>query len=338
MNRGFITKIDFSDNRQVKQDFLTNTVLSGSTIMGTTFSDLPNGPSTELSGITENLSGVTGTFTGTTGFTTFIFSDNRLDIATPYFSAITPITSAETQSTGNIFVSNETTIIDGNLVNLSYSGVSYNLVITDMIDLGGTYSGETYSNNIKFLSADTLDYTGRTIWCNIPGILQVENRIETDILVVTNSISACSGTIYATNFSGCSPMNLYGTLILEDGNATITGDLTVMGSLKLSGTNTEVLTETIVAEDNNIELNYNGTHASALGGGLKILNGKVSGDSSINIDNEGYWIIDPGLILPEYTPINSNDITGSIGLLTWDDDYLYIKTNNGWRRANLSAF
>jgi hypothetical protein len=111
-----------------------------------------------------------------------------------------------------------------------------------------------------------------------------------------------------------------------------------MGSLKLSGTNTEVLTETIVAEDNNIELNYNGTHASALGGGLKILNGKVSGDSSINIDNEGYWIIDPGLILPEYTPINSNDITGSIGLLTWDDDYLYIKTNNGWRRANLSAF
>lgn len=42
--------------------------------------------------------------------------------------------------------------------------------------------------------------------------------------------------------------------------------------------------------------------------------------------------------IPNYTPTSSNDTYGNIGNITTDDDYLYIKTNNGWKRTTLQSF
>lgn len=42
--------------------------------------------------------------------------------------------------------------------------------------------------------------------------------------------------------------------------------------------------------------------------------------------------------IPNYTPTSSNDSYGNIGNVTSDDDYLYIKTNNGWKRTSLQSF
>ena len=42
--------------------------------------------------------------------------------------------------------------------------------------------------------------------------------------------------------------------------------------------------------------------------------------------------------IPNYTPSSSNDSYGNIGNITSDDDYLYIKTNNGWKRTSLQSF
>jgi len=42
--------------------------------------------------------------------------------------------------------------------------------------------------------------------------------------------------------------------------------------------------------------------------------------------------------IPNYTPSSSNDSYGNIGNVTSDDDYLYIKTNNGWKRTSLQSF
>jgi len=42
--------------------------------------------------------------------------------------------------------------------------------------------------------------------------------------------------------------------------------------------------------------------------------------------------------IPHYTPTSSNDSYGNIGNETSDDDYLYIKTNNGWKRTPLQSF
>lgn len=40
---GFRTRIDYSDNRQITQRQLTSTDLSGTTVFGGEFSDLPSG-------------------------------------------------------------------------------------------------------------------------------------------------------------------------------------------------------------------------------------------------------------------------------------------------------
>ncbi len=39
-----------------------------------------------------------------------------------------------------------------------------------------------------------------------------------------------------------------------------------------------------------------------------------------------------------YTPSSTSDTNGNIGDVAWDDDYIYIKTSEGWKRAALSTF
>jgi hypothetical protein len=103
-------------------------------------------------------------------------------------------------------------------------------------------------------------------------------------------------------------------------------------------------TQTIVAEDNNIELNFNGTHQSALDGGVIVKNGiSDNEDVYFKINSNGDWttnsnIIANGFVIPEYTPTSSSDLNGVIGNITRDDNYLYIKGTNGWRRTNLESF
>jgi len=39
-----------------------------------------------------------------------------------------------------------------------------------------------------------------------------------------------------------------------------------------------------------------------------------------------------------YTPTSSADPNGQVGDIAWDDNYIYVKTSTGWKRAALSAF
>jgi len=111
-----------------------------------------------------------------------------------------------------------------------------------------------------------------------------------------------------------------------------------------TNTNTHLKTQTILAEDNNIDLNYNGTKESALGGGLTVLNAKGDGESSeLTTDENGDWVTNndfkaKSLTIPLYTPTSSNDSNGSEGNITRDEDYMYIKTTSGWKRTNLENF
>jgi hypothetical protein len=115
--------------------------------------------------------------------------------------------------------------------------------------------------------------------------------------------------------------------------------------LASGGTSNEYLqTQTILAEDNNIELNYSGTPTTALGGGLTVLHGMgIDLSSELIIDANGNWTTNNDFIpnkitLPAYTPSGSTDTSGNLGNVTRDDDYLYIRTNTGWKRTNLENF
>ena len=178
----FTTKLDFSSNRQVKQHIETFTVLSGGTSFGVPFSSLPSGPNLLTSGITNDYTAIVSTFSGNNTTTNYNWYDTRMSIAEPYLSAITPSTSAITQEIDGVFAPNNFTYIDGNLVNLDYSGVSFDLFTLAMTDLGGgDYSGTVETTLLNILSASTLDFTGRTIWADVSGITR------TDRLIVTNN-------------------------------------------------------------------------------------------------------------------------------------------------------
>jgi len=39
-----------------------------------------------------------------------------------------------------------------------------------------------------------------------------------------------------------------------------------------------------------------------------------------------------------YTPTDTDDTNGEVGDIAWDDDYIYVKTDDGWKRAALSTW
>jgi len=180
---GFRTKLDFSDNRQVKQRIETISNLSGATTFGVPYGDLPTGPNTSLSSITQTINNVTGTFSGNSGTTVFTWTDSRFNLGDSTFSAITPSNSGVTQNSGNIFTPDVSSLynVDGNTGYTYYTGVSYSMYVSSMTNLGGgSYSGNLATYVSQILAATGLDFTGRTIWNDVSGITRTNRLIITD--------------------------------------------------------------------------------------------------------------------------------------------------------------
>jgi hypothetical protein len=60
-------------------------------------------------------------------------------------------------------------------------------------------------------------------------------------------------------------------------------------------------------------------------------------------DNNGNWYTNnefkpKSLVIPIYTPLSSSDFNGNEGNITRDDNFLYVKTANGWKRSSLESF
>jgi hypothetical protein len=177
----FRTKLDFSNNRQVKQFEKTQTVLSGGTSFGLTFSALTTGPNPISIGETNTVSFIASTFSGNNTTTVYNWYDQGMSLGEPYFSALTPSISSITQSVTSVFSAETTTVIDGNTVALSYSGVGFDITPIAMYDLGGgAYSGTVETVELVYYSATSLDYTGRTIWVDVSGITRTERLIVTN--------------------------------------------------------------------------------------------------------------------------------------------------------------
>lgn len=209
----FITKLDFSDNRQVKQNIETNTALSGGTTFGTPFSMLPTGPDPSASAVTSTLNGLVSTFSGNSATTVYSWYTPIMGLADTVLSAWTPSNSATTQNTGFLFsASTSATTVDGNIVNLTYTGASFDVSPIAMVDLGsGNYSGTVNTAIFQTLSAGTLDYTGRTIWVDVSGITRTEELIVTKNPVI-GYVMTCvdtEGRLALQPFSGSSGSTLY---------------------------------------------------------------------------------------------------------------------------------
>jgi hypothetical protein len=396
---GFYTKIDTSNNRQSKQNIKSFTHYSGGTIFGVPFSYLPTGPSSD-SGVTQTINNVNSTFTGTSATTVYNWYDSKMNIALSKLSAITTTNSATTQNTGYVFTANTTTTIDGNTVALTYSGVSFDVVPMNVVQLGpNLYSGYVNTMSLEYLSAGTIDFTGRTIWVDVSGITRTDKLIVTSVGAGPSTVDIgvdASGNVVNTasdislkkNIQPISNalekvLKLNGvyfewkdtqaggiskkigfiaqdvehivpelvhqhadgikTVHYKDITALLVEAIKEMNSGIISG-RTYLETQTIIAEDNNIDLNFGGNKLSSIGGGIRVLNvfdGEISADLVLN--DKGEWITNTyfkplGLILPIFTPESSNDNNGVNGNITLDDDYLYVKINNQWKRTKLETF
>ena len=235
----FITKLDFSDNRQVKQNIETNTVLSGATSFGVPFSQLPSGPDPLSSAITATQNGLVSTFSGNSTTTVYSWFTPIMALADSVLSAWTPSNSATTQNTGNLFSASTSTIIDGNTVNLTYTGVSFDVVPIAMVDLGGgNYSGTVNTNVFDTLSAGTIDFTGRTIWVDVSGITRTNELIVSKnpvfgyVLTCVDSEGrmelqpASAATTSATTYwSASSGVN---SIVVKNFNSIASGDYSVV--------------------------------------------------------------------------------------------------------------
>jgi hypothetical protein len=243
----FITKLDFSDNRQVKQNIETNTALSGGTTFGTPFSMLPTGPDPSASAVTSTSNGLVSTFSGNSTTTVYSWYTPIMGLADAVLSAWTPSNSATTQNTGNLFSgATSTTTVDGNFVNLTYTGASFDVVPIAMVDLGGgNYSGTVNTVTFQTLSAGTLDYTGRTIWVDVSGITRTDELIVTKnpvfgyVLTCVDSEGrmelqpASAATTTATTYwSGSSGIH---SIVVKNFNSTATGDYSVVEGYQSSG-------------------------------------------------------------------------------------------------------
>lgn len=397
----FRTKLDFSSNRQVKQYPETFTVLSGGTSFGVPFSALTTGPDLTTSAVTLTINGVVSTFSGNSGTTNYTWYSNSMSAASGTLSAWTLSNSGITQYAGPVFSASSTSVIDGNTVATSYSGVSFDLTPIVVIDLGGgNYSGSVYTDVLEFYSANTLDFTGRTIWVDVSGITRTERLIITklgsgpgildvgidangflvnnasdiklkeNITPISNPLSkvlALNGVKYqwkdknsggygdklgfiAQNVETVVPELVYQageykSVHYKDVTALLVEAIKELYSGGSISSVQNISTQTIVAEDNNIELNFGGSHETSIGGGIVVIKGvNDEKNSEFIIDENGNWVtnnslIPKSLIIPEYTPTSSNDTSGNIGDLVRDDNYVYVKTKTGlWKRAPLETF
>ena len=408
----FRTKIDYSDNRQITQREKTSTDLQGATVFGLPFSGLTSGVDLSRTGITESYNVVTGnTFSGNATTTVFTWYDSRMNLVDSELSAITPSNSATTQ-TGVAFASSSSTVIDGNTVNLTYSGISLELIdVISMEEISPSiYTGVTEVTNFEVLSGGSLDFTGRTIWVDCTEITRTKELIVTNDATFSNiGSNASAGALHydsngvlTVNTSDVRMKSNINTItnalnkiknlrgVTYNWNSDLSGDTRigfiaqeveevvpelafvnertkdkVMGvhyqditallveaikELSISGSSTfsreEVIinSQTVASEDNNIELNYNGTRESALAGGIFVNKG-IDDDtaSEFLINSDGDWITNNyikafGLTLPKYTPTSTNDEKGELNEVVADDNYIYIKTIGGWKRTSLETF
>jgi len=275
-NDKFFTRPSFS--RQLNQYSGTTGEFSGSSTfkefvdIGTPLANLATGINSTTTGVSSTITSESSNFTANTNTSTNTFNFSTAEVQTESYrlSALTTTNSATTQTISLLFSATTTYTAEGNTYYDDYTGVTYTFDISTMTLSGsGVYTGTCTASTVSIYSGLTHNWirnkSGSTIFLAVSGGTQTEE-------------------LYVDNAA------------IIGGDLNVTGSTIIKGDLTILGTATTMNTETIQAEDNNIDLNYGGNNVSAQYGGIRLLYGVgASTHSSITAHTSGIWVLDPGL-------------------------------------------
>lgn len=172
---------------------------------------------------------------------------------------------------------------------------------------GGTFTGGTVTGATNFTNGLTSNSISATTYLNLP----------IDISVTGGSYNSSTGIETFTNNTGgtftVTGLNIQpnyfpitgGTI---SGSINVTGNATVQGNVTILGSATTIYSQHLYAEDNNIFMNYSGTHLTANGGGIVILSGvSNSQDATWTIDGSGNWSANTAVYAPS---VSATSVTG----------------------------
>lgn len=108
------------------------------------------------------------------------------------------------------------------------------------------------------------------------------------------------------------------------------------------------LTNNLIPESDNTSsighsLNrFGNVYSSNYSGKQLALNGNWANGSELvpssTLDIDGVEGFNQFRLRKTYTPTSSSDANGNVGDISWDENYIYIKTAAGWKRTTLSSF
>jgi hypothetical protein len=262
-----------------------------------------------------NTSFVHGSGSNAGGSSTIVLGDGIIGTQSNY----TYVESLNIKTVGSGAFANDIRIAaNGNLTtNTSDERLKENILpLTDSLNKIKQLNGVSYQWKDRSAGGDDI---------RIGFIAQQVESVE-PLLVFTNKVDSYKGI----HIDSIIPMLVEAVKELSSGSIT--------------NTNTYIETQSIIAEDNNIDLNYDGNTQTAIGGGIRVLHALGQDISAeLLIDSEGNWVTNNdlkpnALTVPVYTPKSSLDSFGNEGNITRDDNFMYVKTSMGWRRSNLESF
>src|SRR3990172_5010375 len=169
------------------------------------------------------------------------------------------------------------------------------------------------------------------------GIALTHAELDNNFVCLDNNINTILGLVQSGIFLPITGGTLTGPLsVCNDGfsvneifscvpsGITVNSPLTIYGNVTIWGSATTLNTEIIQALDNSIYLNYSGDPSTADGGGIVMVDGQGVGiTSSITVDSDGCWTVDPGFC--NLTMSGNTNVYGTFyinGLpINFDDQY-----------------
>lgn len=321
-----------TDNAIVRWDGITGKIIQDSGVIV----DDANNVTTEASFISDNQSGYTTELNSTGVVITDEFSNTNTQTAESIVIDSPDNESTSTLNYNSLHIDNPG---DDKTANFDFNGVF-------LTDQGGVEDLTISVTSIDAANLLTAILGGYNFSVS-------ESKAGKDGYVLTYDEGA--NVINLQPGGGGGSVNVYNTSANLTGNRQISGD---GFSLNIFNTSTFQIEDVT----NVMNLEVTPTDVSFFDGAFNYSSANVLETDAVEIDAPNAGVVDLGgrlifsttgpvrlsgalgsgfnvlRLMDTFTPSGTADANGAVGALAWDDDYIYMKTSVGWKRATLSTF